>query len=141
MDVRYKINRHNQRCFRDGSQNVQCLYLEFKWDEGTGELSGGKGEYGRITCPDGFAHFIDKCVEITATPTVSSFDDATATCDTVEKKLFKSRGFIQFSALKMYFGSISLSSSFWIGKWEDIENDIYGKQMEWTDDGKTAAGY
>ena len=33
-DVRYKVNRHNQRCFRDKSNNVQCLYLEFKWDEG-----------------------------------------------------------------------------------------------------------
>ena len=32
-DVRYKITRNNQRCYRDKSNNVRCLLLEFDWDE------------------------------------------------------------------------------------------------------------
>ena len=32
-DVRYKLIRNNQRCFNDVSNNVQCQYLEFEWDE------------------------------------------------------------------------------------------------------------
>ena len=32
-DARYKLIRNNQRCFNDVSNNVQCQYLEFEWDE------------------------------------------------------------------------------------------------------------
>ena len=40
----------------------------------------------------------------------------------------------------MYFASISLANSFWIGKWDDIKDDAYSVQVAWTPDGQTAAG-
>ena len=138
--MRYKVNRHNQRCFRDSSNNVKCLYLDFKWDETSGELSGGKGELARIYCPAGFSHFIDKCIEISDNPSTSSYDGSLTACNTVDKTLFRSQGFIQFEALKNYFSSISLSESFWIGKWDVVGDNVYSAQVEWATDGKTVSG-
>ena len=115
--------------------------MDFKWDETlSGELSGGKGELARIYCPVGFSHFIDKCIEITDSPQTSNFDGAFAACNTVDKILFRSQGFIQFEGLKNYFSSISLSQSFWIGKWDDVKDNAYSAQMEWATDGQTASG-
>ena len=42
--------------------------------------------------------------------------------------------------MKLYFQDTSLSKSFWIGKWVDIENNPYRNQVEWTADGQTTAG-
>ena len=114
----------------------QNLFHAFRAEE----MSGGKGKLGRIYCPTGFSHFIDKCIELPSSPSVASYDGAESSCNTLDKTIFKPQGFIQFEALKAYFQSISLSNSFWIGKWEDIEKDVFKDQMQWTTDGQTATG-
>ena len=43
-------------------------------------------------------------------------------------------------ALKNFFNSIELDSSFWVGRWADIEKDPFNLQIEWTENGMTETG-
>ena len=94
------------------------------------------------TCPPGFSNFIHTCVEIPSTLPQSDFETAASTsgCLVDGKQILHPQGFLVFEALKHFFLDIELTSSFWIGKWTDVQKDPYHVQVEWSEDGKAAAG-
>ena len=143
MDVRYRIHSENQRCFRDKSRSVICTYLDYKWPATTDKGSGGLAPNNRMpTCPPGFSNFIDTCVHIPTDIPVGDFNTAASTegCLKDGKTLFRASGFYIMEALKYYFKDMSLTSSFWIGRWTDVEKDLSSIQVEWAEDGKTTEG-
>ena len=93
-------------------------------------------------CPTGFTSFINTCIEIPTTLPESDFETAASNtgCFADGKQILQPRGFLLAEALKYYFMNIGLTSSFWIGKWTDIENDPYHVQVEWAKNGKDVSG-
>ena len=93
-------------------------------------------------CPEGFSQFIETCIEIPATLPKVDFATAASTsgCLVDGKKILQPKGFFVFEALKHFFLDTGLSSSFWIGQWEDVQKDPYHVQVEWSEDGKDAPG-
>ena len=57
-EVRYLTHTENQRCYRDVTRNLRCIYLDFIWHKygGSGGLTINQG---MPSCPHGFSHFIN----------------------------------------------------------------------------------
>ena len=92
------------------------------------------------SCPTGFTSFINTCIEIPSSVPEEDYEAAASKCLAEGKEILQPRGFLIAEALKHYLFDIGLTSSFWIGRWADIENDPYSVQVEWAENGKTGAG-
>ena len=150
-EVQYVMTSHNQRCHRDPGRNVICNYLPFLWSSGEGKGSGGKkvsgwdgGSRGRISCPTGFSHFVDTCIEVTlltSLPTAASWSSATATCDPLNSVVFQPRSWVVWEAVKIFLTEKGASGNFWVGNWTDVEaNMIVTETIDWAEGGKDVSG-
>lgn len=154
-EVQYLMSSHNQPCNRDLGNNVVCDYSATAMSAtGAGMGSGGKvvpgwqggGKDGRarISCKSGFSHFVDTCIEaslITNLPTAASYDDTKVTCDQLGSQLFQPKSWLVFEAIKYYLHDIGATDNFWVGKFEDLVENIYiNETVTWSQGGKTVVG-
>ena len=100
---------------------------------------GGKSDYGRIFCPSGYSHFIDACIKIAALPADADFDTADADCKTNSDTVLTIRSFLLNEGIKIYLGNVSSTSSIWVGKYADLEDEEpMGLEDLWSEGGQDA---
>ena len=154
-EVQYLISGHNQLCHRNRGHSVVCNLFPFQWTaDGEGMGSGGKAISGwqgqgkdgraRIWCEPGFSHFIDTCIEaslLTALPSPASWPDAKDVCEPLGSEVFQARSWLVWEAVKYFLAENGNTEPFWVGRWEDVEGNIFlGETISWADGGKDAGG-
>ena len=70
----------------------------------------------------------------------ADFNTASQTCNTVNTEMFKPRGYLIASALEYYLTAQSATKSLWVGRWDEVEADMYSAQVEWVEGGRETAG-
>ena len=70
----------------------------------------------------------------------ADYNTAEQTCNTVNTEMFRPRGFLIASALEYYLTAQATSKSLWVGRWEEVEADMYSAQVEWTEGGREGPG-
>ena len=70
----------------------------------------------------------------------ADYETARQTCDTVNTEMFRPRGFLIASGLEYFLTAQSATKSLWVGRWEEVEADMYSDQVLWTEGGREAAG-
>ena len=149
------MSGHNQFCHRNRGHSVVCNYFPIHWTaDGEGMGSGGQAISGwmgqgmdgraRISCKQGFSHFIDTCIEaslLTTLPSPASWSDAEGVCEPLESKVFQAGSWLVWEAVKYFLAEKGNTEPFWVGKWEAVEANIFlSDTISWADGGKDASG-
>jgi len=154
-EVQYLMSGHNQFCHRNRGHSVVCNHFPIQWSaEGAGMGSGGKAISGwqgqgkdgraRISCKQGFSHFIDTCIEaslLATLPSPATWPDAKDVCKPLESKVFQVGSWLVWEAVKYFLAEKGNTEPFWVGRWEDVEANVFlSETISWADGGKDKSG-
>ena len=79
--------------------------------------TGQGGDVGvRITCPNGFTNFIDKCVWIPPSlPAASTYGEAVASCQTAGRQILTVSSLYMYEGIRTYLQNMAPTINLWIG--------------------------
>ena len=104
----------------------------------------GKDGRARISCKQGFSHFIDTCIEaslLATLPSPATWPDAEDVCEPLESKVFQVGSWLVWEAVKYFLAEKGNTEPFWVGRWEDVEANVFlSETISWADGGKDKSG-